>query len=477
MKRLLISSLLLLLSMQMVSAQYRTDRTGYEGDYFSLEGALDLFKESYTLRDFERKLNTQDRWVNNLDLDYDGRTDYIRVEHRRQGNFHAIILQAIVGRYDLQDVAVVEIEQIGQREAVLQIVGDEDLYGQEVFVEPVTGYNDSRREYRSDYGEFENVYYWPVVQDILGPRYTAYVSPYRYSYYPTWYTAWRPVTWNIFYPRIVIYSRRYHVVTRHRVVRAHNFYRPYRNYCYDVVVRTNKVRVNHGQKPINRPRVDNRGRYDNPGGRYGNSGDRYGSSRDRYGNRSISDNRGRSEVSRDRPNDRTWSDNSSVRKNSGREDTPRMNPSSRSSDIRQPSDRTNSSERRTFENSRSLPSVDKQPSRSTSPRNSTESRQPVYDRPSGRTTMPERSEPSRTRTSPVPSQSRTRTSPTPSQSRTREISPRTTPRVSQPSSRPTRTPSVSTPNRTPSKVSPRTSPTKRNVPSRSSSTTRKKNEE
>jgi hypothetical protein len=62
-------------------------------------------------------------------LNYDGRIDYIRVEHRRQGNYHAIILQALVDRYEVQDVAVIEIEIIGRREAILQIVGDEDLYG------------------------------------------------------------------------------------------------------------------------------------------------------------------------------------------------------------------------------------------------------------------------------------------------------------------------------------------------------------
>ena len=131
-------------------AQYDSDRTGYEGDFFSLEGALDLFKESSTLSEFERKINSEEYWVNNLDLNYDGRIDYVRVEHRQQGNFHAIVLQALVGRYEVQDVAVIEIEVIGRGEAVLQIVGDEDLYGEEVIVEPVEGYSDSRRGYHTD---------------------------------------------------------------------------------------------------------------------------------------------------------------------------------------------------------------------------------------------------------------------------------------------------------------------------------------
>ena len=139
MKRILISALFSLMFITATNAQYRTERTGYEGDYFSLEGAIELFKESRSLSQFERKINSKNSYVNNLDLDYDGKIDYIRVEHRRQGDFHAIILQVPIDRRDLQDVAVIEIEKTGRREAVLQIIGDPDLYGEEVVVEPFEG--------------------------------------------------------------------------------------------------------------------------------------------------------------------------------------------------------------------------------------------------------------------------------------------------------------------------------------------------
>ncbi len=254
MKKLILSCMLPALFLSAAYAQYGTGRTGYEGDYFSLEGALELFKQSYSLSDFERKLNTEDRWVNNLDLNYDGRIDYIRVEHRRQGNFHAIILQALLGRYDVQDVAVIEIEIIRRGEAVLQIVGDEDLYGEEVIVEPVEGYSDSRGGYRSNYDDFVNVYYWEPVQHILGRQYVVYASPYRWQYYPVWWSPWVQCSWSIFRPRIVVYHRFYHVVHIHRVVHVHNFYRPYRSYSYNVVQYTNEVRVKHGKPPVHRPR-------------------------------------------------------------------------------------------------------------------------------------------------------------------------------------------------------------------------------
>ena len=44
------------------------DSTGLPGDNFSLEAALDLFKKSTSPEDFEKKLNSQNNKVNNLDI-------------------------------------------------------------------------------------------------------------------------------------------------------------------------------------------------------------------------------------------------------------------------------------------------------------------------------------------------------------------------------------------------------------------------
>ncbi len=239
------------------SGQNRTERTGYEGDYFSLEGAVELFKQSRSIRDFERKINSRKTYVNNLDLNYDGRTDYIRVEHRRQGDFHAIILQVPIDRYELQDVAVIEIEIVSRRDAVLQIIGDADLYGESVIVEPIasTGYSSNRRSSNADFvsHQYVNVYYWPVVQHILGHRYRPYVSPYRWSYYPTWWNAWRPYSWRAYHPRIRIYYRHCHVVHIHRSPRVHRFYLPYRSHSRHVSHRTAKVRAKHANTRVHRP--------------------------------------------------------------------------------------------------------------------------------------------------------------------------------------------------------------------------------
>ncbi len=104
------------------------DSTGLPGDHFSLEGALDLFKKAESPEDFEKLLNQEDANVNNLDLNEDGETDYIRVIDNMEDDVHAIVLQVSVSEEESQDVAVIEIEKTGDEEATLQIIGDEVLY-------------------------------------------------------------------------------------------------------------------------------------------------------------------------------------------------------------------------------------------------------------------------------------------------------------------------------------------------------------
>ena len=109
-----------------------TDGTGNPGDNFSLEGALSLFKDAEDLEAFEKALNTESSEVNNLDLNEDGEVDCIRTEDFTEGDVHAIVLQAVLGEDEMQDIAVIEIEKTGAEEAVLQIVGDEEIYGEEL---------------------------------------------------------------------------------------------------------------------------------------------------------------------------------------------------------------------------------------------------------------------------------------------------------------------------------------------------------
>lgn len=211
------------------------DSTGLPGDHFSLEGALDLFKKAESPEAFEKLLNTENNYVNNLDLNEDGEIDYIRVIDNMDGNSHAIVLQVPVSETESQDIAVIEVEKKGDEEAILQIIGDEAIYGEQIIVEPTEadqikpnkGRGGPAIDFRPDV-IVVNVWLWPGVRYIYGPRYTLWVSPWRWRYYPAWWRPWRPHPWRYRYARVAPYRRHCTVVTTHRVVHAHGVYAPRR---------------------------------------------------------------------------------------------------------------------------------------------------------------------------------------------------------------------------------------------------------
>ena len=248
MKKLILALALPLIFTTSFYAQTDAEETGYDGDNFSLEGALELFKQSESLEDFEKKLNEEKNYVNNLDLNQDGEIDYIRVEDNMDGKVHAIVLQVPMSENESQDVAVIEIEETGKETAMLQIIGDEDLYGEQKIVEPFEeeASSSGKGGPNADYeirGIVVNVYFWNPVRFIYAPRYRPWVSPYRWRVYPRWWSPWRPHPFSYLRTRRVVYHRSYRVVSTHRVVRAHKVYTPRRKTSVVVKKRTTTVRT------------------------------------------------------------------------------------------------------------------------------------------------------------------------------------------------------------------------------------------
>jgi hypothetical protein len=196
------------------------------GDHFSLEGALELFKKSASPEEFEKMLNSPESKVNNLDLNGDGYIDYIRVIDRYEGNVHAFILQAVISEREYQDVAVIELEKLANGKAVLQIVGDADVYGVETIIEPT-------REVRTYAGTTSNrtivnVWAWPSVQYVYGPYYDGWISPWGWYSHPIWWHSWRPVAYVHYHSIWRPYYHYYSPYHTHRVVYAHRIYHPHR---------------------------------------------------------------------------------------------------------------------------------------------------------------------------------------------------------------------------------------------------------
>lgn len=217
-----------------------------------------MFKKAGSPEEFEKLINSEDNNINNLDLDADGQIDYIRVLDKAETDAHAFVLQVAVSETENQDVAVIELEKSGDAAAVLQIIGDEDIYGETVIIEPrgddvslveqeasLTGRGPNAPELSFNQQlVVVNVWFWPSVRFVYGPMYRPWVSPWRWRSYPVWYKPWRPLSWHVYHPRVYRYHRPFVVVHTHRAIRAHKVYTPQR--VSSVTVRTrHSAAINH----------------------------------------------------------------------------------------------------------------------------------------------------------------------------------------------------------------------------------------
>lgn len=255
MKNILPLSIGLALSAPAFSQGTVPDSTGLPGDRFSIQGALELFKNAKDLEGFERALNTEDQHVNNLDLDGDGEVDYVRVTDHAEGDAHAITLQVALGKDEVQDVAVIELEKNGDASAVLQIRGAEDLYGPDMIMEPFEEGGEAPRQKGPAPPPdgprpriWVNVWAWPCVTWIYGPGYVAWVSPWHWGYYPPWWRPWRPWGWSAWHGWNRPYRSWYRHVSVCRVATAHAMYQHRAAYSPAIRQRTQAVRAGRAQE-------------------------------------------------------------------------------------------------------------------------------------------------------------------------------------------------------------------------------------
>lgn len=208
----------------------QSDSLGLPGDDLNLCGVLELFKTSKSPDDFEKALNKKDNKINNLDLDGDKKVDYLRVIDNVNGDAHAIIIRAIVNKSESQDVAVIEIEKKGDKNAQLQIVGDEELYGKDYIIEPKTEKAATDKNWQGFAPQFVivNVWYWPCVSYLWYPNYVVWVSPWYWGYYPGWWYPWAPMPYYMYYQHVYYYHDYYYWTNDYRCQTAHTIYAPRR---------------------------------------------------------------------------------------------------------------------------------------------------------------------------------------------------------------------------------------------------------
>ena len=240
MKKSVITSVLAVLTAltTIVGAQnYPKEYLGLPGDNLNLYAVMDLFRNSPTLEAFERSLNERDSRINNLDLNGDWRVDYIAVSDYRDGRVHNIVLRAVLGRNEYQDVAVIIVEKIKKKKVVIQIIGDELLYGRNYIIEPLIAKKHRiRHEYRPVYyyggatvinNYYYNIWEWPVVVHIYSPYYSGWSSSWYWGYYPVWYEPWNPWYWDYYYGYHAGWHNHYHRYYYHYDIPRYNRYTDY----------------------------------------------------------------------------------------------------------------------------------------------------------------------------------------------------------------------------------------------------------
>lgn len=228
------ASLLVVMGTTAASSQ-NSDAPEFSGENFSLEGAIALFKKANTLEQFEEAINNEKNDVNNLDLNNDGNTDYITVEDIMEEDKHIIVLTALLGDNEKQDIATIAIEKTGKEEAQLQIIGDEDLYADNTIAEP---FDVNEKSDKSQKGPampelittrvIVNVWGWAAVRFIYAPGYRVWISPVRWTVYPRWWKPWRPIRHTIFVSRCHVHKAYVHRTPTRRVT-IHKTYGPRRH--------------------------------------------------------------------------------------------------------------------------------------------------------------------------------------------------------------------------------------------------------
>jgi hypothetical protein len=218
MKKYLLSFLILTMSLlsypafsqEGSKAEQDSTLSGLPGDNLDLYAVLDLFQKSKTIEDFEKDLNLEKTGINNLDLDLDGKVDFIKVTTKQKEDDFTFILQVAVTEKETQDVAVIFVSKDKNKKVTMQIVGDVDLYGKDFIVEPkstTTPATTANPGYTGDDPVVISVPATtttvvvesaPIVQYVYSPAYVPYYPPYYYGFYPPYFAAFTVMAVGIY---------------------------------------------------------------------------------------------------------------------------------------------------------------------------------------------------------------------------------------------------------------------------------------
>jgi hypothetical protein len=253
-----------IISLPVFSQKQDTAALGKAGDNLDLYAVMDLFLKSKTIEAFEKSLNEKGG-INNLDLDLDGKVDFIKVVTKKDGDAYTFILQDDVSKTETQDVAVILVNKDKKTGKIsVQCVGDEELYGKDYVIEPKPNGSSSvtaNPAYTGTDPVVKDVpasttvvvQQAPIVQYVYSPAYVPYYPPYYYGYHPPWFFMASVVAVGIY---------------RHNNWYHHGgYYGGHYHGGGNTVIINNRNQINHYNNTRN---TSNRVQHNNANGSYGN---------------------------------------------------------------------------------------------------------------------------------------------------------------------------------------------------------------
>lgn len=157
------------------------------GESLNLQALGELVKSSKDSQTIENALN-QTGSINNLDLDGDGKVDYIKVTEYGDGNSRGFSFTVDLPNNESQEIATVEVNK-GTSDAQMSIQGNQQLYG-------------ANNHYHSSFGLSDL-----IIMNYLFSYHRPYYSPYHYGYYPSYYHPYASVPVSSYRNRVSTTTR------------------------------------------------------------------------------------------------------------------------------------------------------------------------------------------------------------------------------------------------------------------------------
>ena len=158
-------------------------------DGLDLKAVGTLLKKANDAESLETLINSKNEGINNLDLNEDGKVDYIKVTEFGDDTAKGFSLSVEPAKGEEQEIATIHLEKSYDEQASVEVRGNQQIYG-------------SNHYYHSYFptGSF-------LLWSYLWRPHSFYASPYGYGYYPSYYRS---------YPRVGAgaYSKRTRTITQ-----------------------------------------------------------------------------------------------------------------------------------------------------------------------------------------------------------------------------------------------------------------------